>query len=63
MPLARGGWVVMDDQHVILSEHVTATDAELAAAGRLRDGEQLVLYDRYHRCRTVRRAGDPSSRA
>jgi hypothetical protein len=31
-----------------VSEHITATEAELAALTCLREGEELVVYDRYH---------------
>lgn len=51
----RGGWVVVDHREVIVSEHPSATEAELAAMARLCGGDELVVYDRYHRCRTVRR--------
>jgi hypothetical protein len=52
----RGGWAVVNREEVIVSEHPSATEAEQAAAARLRDGDQLVVYDRYHRCHTVHRA-------
>ncbi|MEO6859329.1 MAG: hypothetical protein ABI323_12230 [Solirubrobacteraceae bacterium] len=50
----RGGWVVIDHREVIVSEHRSATEAELAAMASLCEGDELVVYDRYHRCRTVR---------
>lgn len=57
VPQPRGGWVVVNQREVVVSEHPSATQAELAAAGRLREGDQLLVYDRYHRCHAVRRAG------
>lgn len=53
VPERHGGWVVVNPGGVIVSEHPSATEAELAAAARLRDGDQLVVYDRYHRCHSV----------
>jgi hypothetical protein len=61
-PRSRGGWVVMSGQEVVVSEHVTATEAEQAALARLRDGDELIVYDRYHRSHRVRRAA-PRSRS
>lgn len=55
VPRPRGGWVVLNRREVIMSEHRSATEAELAAAARMRAGDELVVYDRYHRCRSVRR--------
>lgn len=55
VPQPRGGWVVVDHRGVIVSEHPSATEAELAAMASLFEGDELVVYDRYHRCRTVRR--------
>jgi hypothetical protein len=54
VPEPRGGWVVVNHRGVVVSEHPSATEAELAAAARLHDGDQLVVYDRYHRCHAVR---------
>lgn len=56
VPRSRGGWIVMTEQEVVMSEHATATEAELAARARLREGDELVVYDCYHRCRRVCRA-------
>jgi hypothetical protein len=53
VPQPHGGWVVVNPGGVVVSEHPSATEAELAAAARLRDGDQLVVYDRYHRSHTV----------
>ncbi len=56
VPQPRGGWAVVNHREVVVSEHPSATEAELEAAARLRDGDQLIVYDRYHRCHAVRRA-------
>ncbi len=55
VPKPRGGWVVVNHREVVVSEHRNATEAELAAAAKLRGGDELVVYDRYHRCHTLRR--------
>lgn len=57
VPQPRGGWVVVNHRGVVVSEHPSATEAEQAAAARLHDGDQLVIYDRYHRCHPVRCRG------
>lgn len=62
-PRSRGGWVVMSGQEVVMSEHVTATEAEQAALAGLRDGDELIVYDCYHRCHRVRRASPAHSTA
>jgi hypothetical protein len=49
LPRPRGSWIVATEQ-AILSEHPTATEAENAALARLRDGDELLIVDRYHRC-------------
>lgn len=54
VPKPRGGWLVVNHREAVVSEHRSATEAELAASARLRDGDELVLYDRYYRCHTVR---------
>lgn len=46
-----------------MSEHVTATEAEQAALAGLRDGDELIVYDCYHRCHRVRRASPAHSTA
>ena len=53
VPRPRGGWVVVNHRGAVVSEHPSATEAELAAAARLHDGDQLVVCDRYHRCHPV----------
>jgi hypothetical protein len=58
MPRPRGGWLVINDQEVVVSEHVTATEAELVARAQLRDGDELLVYDCYHRCHSARRAAN-----
>ncbi len=50
-PRPRGSWVVATDHDDVLSEHATATEAELAALARMHDGDELILVDRYHRSR------------
>jgi hypothetical protein len=44
----------------VVSEHMTATEAEQAALARLRDGDELIVYDCYHRSHRVRRAAKRS---
>lgn len=46
----------MTEQQVVISEHASATEAELATQARLREGDELIVYDCYHRSRRVRRA-------
>ena len=46
----------MTEQQVVISEHASATEAELAAQARPREGDELIVYDCYHRSRRVRRA-------
>jgi len=59
-PRSRGGWVVMSGRAGVVSEHTTATEAEQAALARLRDGDELIVYDCYHRSHRVRRAAKRS---
>ena len=41
----------MATEQAVLSEHAPATEAENAAlAGLRRDGDELLVVDRYHRC-------------
>ena len=59
LPDERGTWRVVDDSMagVLLSQHQSATDAELAArqyADKL-DADEIVVHDRYHRVRVVKR--------
>ncbi len=63
VPQPRGGWVVVNHREVVVSEHPSATEAELAAAAMLRHDDQLVVYDRYHRCHIVRPGGPPLGRS
>ena len=49
LPRSRGSWIVATEQDDVLSEHPTANEAETAALARLREGEQLLVFDRYHR--------------
>lgn len=56
LPQPRGGWILVAEGHN-LSEHTTATGAVSAAVAQLREGDELVVVDRYHRChRYLRRA-------
>ena len=57
VPRPRGNWIVATEHDDALSEHATATEAEMAAVACLREGEEVVVYDRYHRCR---RRGRPA---
>jgi hypothetical protein len=50
LPRPRGSWIVETERGDVLSEHATATDAEIAALGRLRANDELLVFDRYHRC-------------
>jgi hypothetical protein len=49
LPRPRGSWIVATER-AVLSEHPTATEAESAALARLRDGDELLIVDLYHRC-------------
>ncbi|MGH2894601.1 MAG: hypothetical protein ACRDPM_15265 [Solirubrobacteraceae bacterium] len=51
LPRSRGTWIVATDQDEVLSEHATANEAEIAALACLREGEELLVFDRYHRSR------------
>jgi hypothetical protein len=63
LPRPRGSWIVATGRGEVLSEHATATEAELAGYASLREGEELLVFDRYHRCRRLaRREAPPSSR-
>src|SRR6185312_14092207 len=42
-------------------EHATANEAETAALARLREGEELLVFDRYHRSHRRARPHAPSS--
>ena len=48
--VAARGWIVATER-AVLSEHPTATEAENVALARLHDGDELLIVDRYHRCR------------
>ena len=58
VPRPRGSWILANE---VLSEHATASGAEIAAVACLRAGEELVVYDRYHRCHRRTRPAPPSS--
>jgi Uncharacterized protein conserved in bacteria (DUF2188) len=52
IPDERTTWRVYDDDAAApLSEHTSATEAELAARARAedRDADRVVVHDRYHR--------------
>ena len=52
IPDARSAWRVYNDgAEAPVSEHTSATEAELAARARAedRDAERVVVHDRYHR--------------
>jgi hypothetical protein len=60
LPRQRGSWIVATERGNVLSEHATATDAEIAALDCLREGDELLVFDRYHRChRRSRVDGQP----
>jgi hypothetical protein len=61
LPRSRGSWIVATEQDDVLSEHVTATEAEIAALACLREGEELLVVDRYHRCHRLARPQAPIS--
>jgi hypothetical protein len=61
VPRPRGSWTLATEQDEVLSEHATASGAEIAAVACLRAGEELVVYDRYHRCHRRARPAPPSS--
>jgi hypothetical protein len=61
LPGSRGSWIVATEQGDAMSEHATANEAEVAALACLREGEQLLVFDRYHRCH--RRARPPAPRS
>lgn len=60
LPQPRGSWIVASEREV-LSEHSTATEAENAALAWLRDGDELLVVDRYHRCHRLTRPGPTRS--
>lgn len=57
----RGSWIVATERGNVLSEHATATEAEIAAMAGLREGEELLVFDRYHRCHRRSRPEAPRS--
>ena len=50
IPRPRGGWAVLAPDEVVISEHVTLTEAVQAALAHLGEGDELVVHDCYHRC-------------
>jgi hypothetical protein len=65
LPRPRGSWIVATERGDVLSEHATATDAEIAALNCLRADDALLVFDRYHRChrRSPRGRQRPRERA
>jgi hypothetical protein len=61
LPRSRGSWIVATEQDDVLSERATANEAEIAALARLRAGEELLIFDRYHRCHRLARPRAPRS--
>ncbi|MGH2886238.1 MAG: hypothetical protein ACRDPA_26665 [Solirubrobacteraceae bacterium] len=61
LPRSRGSWIVATEQGDVLSEHATANEAEAAALACLREGEELLVFDRYHRCHQRARPHAPQS--
>lgn len=61
LPGSRGSWIVATEEGDVLSAHATANEAEVAALACLREGEQLLLFDRCHRCH--QRARPPAPRS
>ncbi len=61
LPRPRGSWIVATGRGNVLSEHATATEAEIAAMACLREGEELLVFDRYHRCHRRSRPEAPRS--
>lgn len=59
LPRPRGSWIVVIGQDQIVSEHGSASQAELAGMACLREGDELVVYDRYHRCHRRSRPAPP----
>jgi hypothetical protein len=48
LPRGRGSWIVATERGNVVSEHATATDAEISALECLREGDELLVFDRYH---------------
>jgi hypothetical protein len=64
LPDERGTWRVVDDSMagVLLSQHPSVSDAELAAKryADVMDADEIVVHDRYHRVHVFKRkAADP----
>ena len=58
VPRQCGNWIIVTEQDDVVSAHITATEAELIC---LREGDELVVYDRYHRCHRLRRPAPRSA--
>jgi len=61
LPRSRGSWIVASEQDDVLSEHATANEAETAALARLHAGDELLVFDRDHRCHRLARPHAPRS--
>ena len=61
LPRSGGSWIVATEQDDVVSEHATANEAETAALACLREGEELLVFDRYHRSHRRARPHAPSS--
>jgi hypothetical protein len=52
IPDERGRWRIFEEaREAPLSEHDSATEAELRAFSHLRDDDEIVVHDRYGRTR------------
>ena len=61
LPRPRGSWIVATAGGDVLSEHASVTEAEIPGLGCLREGEELLVFDRYHRCHRLSRDEAPLS--
>src|SRR5436309_9218557 len=46
LPRPRGSWIVATGRGNVLSEHATATEAEIAALDSLRADDEPLVFDR-----------------
>jgi hypothetical protein len=58
LPDERGAWRVVDESMAgaLLSEHASATDAELAAwrHAEVLDADEIIVHDRYNRVHVLK---------
>jgi hypothetical protein len=58
LPDERGAWRVVDESSAgaLISEHASATDAELAAwrYAEVLDADEIIVHDRYNRVHVVK---------